>query len=175
MNMPTWQRELENFIGIKPLFVLEGNVSDLYPWDCEGQTQFLPLAHILPELFAAPDGTRPYRFLYVDPLRGVHDPLGTGEVRALAQAAQREAERLTAEAEALNPGADPASRQQPFAANRLVHDSLLVRAALSRRLGEEEPRSVACVFDFASRLASSPEDLTPEENAVFMNLLLALP
>lgn len=29
--MPTWQRELENFIGIKPLFVLEGNVSDLYP------------------------------------------------------------------------------------------------------------------------------------------------
>ena len=36
--MPTWQRELENFIGIKPLFVLEGNVSDLYPWDCEGQT-----------------------------------------------------------------------------------------------------------------------------------------
>lgn len=172
MNMPTWQRELENFIGIKPLFVLEGNVSDLYPWDCEGQTQFLPLAHILPELFAAPDGTRPYRFLYVDPLRGVHDPLGTGEVRALAQAAQREAERLTAEAEALNPGADPASRQQPFAANRLVHDSLLVRAALSRRLGEEEPRSVACVFDFASRLASSPEDLTPEENAVFMNLLL---
>lgn len=172
MNMPTWQRELENFIGIKPLFVLEGNVSDLYPRDCEGQTQFLPLAHILPELFAAPDGTRPYRFLYVDPLRGVHDPLGTGEVRALAQAAQREAERLTAEAEALNPGADPASRQQPFAANRLVHDSLLVRAALSRRLGEEEPRSVACVFDFASRLASSPEDLTPEENAVFMNLLL---
>ena len=172
MNMPTWQRELENFIGIKPLFVLEGNLSDLYPWDCEGQTQFLPLAHILPELFAAPDGTRPYRFLYVDPLRGVHDPLGTGEVRALGQAAQREAERLTAEAEALNPGADPASRQQPFAANRLVHDSLLVRAALSRRLGEEEPRSVACVFDFASRLASSPGDLTPEENAVFMNLLL---
>lgn len=29
VNMPTWQRELENFIGIKPLFVLEGNVSDL--------------------------------------------------------------------------------------------------------------------------------------------------
>lgn len=213
MTMPTWQRELENFIGIKPLFVLEGNVADLYPWNpedhrgaaptvgddagAEDATQFLPLAHILPELFAAPDGTRPYRFLYVDPLRGVHDPLGTGEVRALAQAAQREAERLTAEADALNPGADPASRQQPFAANRLVHDSLLVRAALSRRLAEDaptpvptpavsvrndaagtpapgsaRPRSVACVFDFASRLASSPEDLTPEENAVFMNLLL---
>lgn len=222
MAMPTWQRELENFIGIKPLFVLEGNVADLYPWNpgdhagaepsesvpgigdsgsTADQTQFLPLAHLLPELFAAPDGARPYRFLYVDPLRGVHDPLGTGEVRTLAQAAQREAERLTAEADALNPGADPASRQQPFAANRLVHDSLLVRAALSRRLAEDpstprlrrsaqddtgtsapgsvqddagsrEPRSVACVFDFASRLASSPEDLTPEENAVFMNLLL---
>ena len=56
MSTPTWQRELENFIGIKPLFVLEGNVADLYPWEAEGATQFLPLAHILPELFAAPDG-----------------------------------------------------------------------------------------------------------------------
>lgn len=172
MNMPTWQRELENFIGIKPLFVLEGNVSDLYPWDCEGQTQFLPLAHILPELFAAPDGTRPYRFLYVDPLRGVHDPLGTGEVRALAQAAQREAERLTAEAEALNPGADPASRQHPLPPTASSTTPCSCARPSRGGLGEEEPGSVACVFDFASRLASSPEDLTPEENAVFMNLLL---
>ena len=29
MNMPTWQRELENFIGINTLVVLEGNVCDL--------------------------------------------------------------------------------------------------------------------------------------------------
>ncbi len=172
MVMPTWQRELENFIGIKPIFVLEGNVADIYPWDDGDATQFLTLNQILPELFAAPDKTRPYQFLYVDPLRGISDPAGTGEARNLAQAAQREAERITAEAEALNPASDPAARQQPYATNRLVHDSLLVRAALSRRLEADAPRSIACVFNFASRLSSSPEDLTPEESAVFMNLAL---
>ncbi|WP_305117075.1 AAA family ATPase, partial [Acutalibacter muris] len=141
--------------------------------------QFQPLDQLLVELFAAPDGTQPYRFLFADPLRGITDPAGTGDVARLASAAQREADCLVAEAEALNPASDPAARQQPFASNRLVHDSLLVRAALSRRLefpaetSEAAPASsIACVFNFASRLSSSPEDLTPEENAVFMNLAL---
>lgn len=30
-QMPTWQRELANFIGIKPVLVVEGNVDDIYP------------------------------------------------------------------------------------------------------------------------------------------------
>lgn len=173
MSTPTWQRELENFIGIKPLFVLEGNVADLYPWEAEGATQFLPLAHILPELFAAPDGARPYRFLYVDPLRGVHDPLGTGEVRALAQAAQREAERLTAEADALNPGADPG--EPPAALRRQSPRPRLparARGPLAAARERKNPApSPACSTSRAGS-PSSPEDLTPEENAVFMNLLL---
>ena len=211
MTAPTWQRELDNFVGIKPIFVLEGNVADCYPWQAADQAepQFLGLNQVLPLLFAGFDGNRPrpYRFLFVDPLRGITDPTGTGEARALAQAAERQAELISREAEALNPASDPASRQQPFAANRLVHDSLLVRAALSRRLDTEtapaapaapaappaplptdaapanaagnspapaapSPSSIACVFDLASRVASSPEDLTPEENAVFMNLLI---
>lgn len=187
---PTWQRELGNFIGIKPIFVIEGNVADLYPWspapntaapapeaaDPSAATGFLPLDALLAALFAGtdPGRPRPYRFLFVDPLRGISDPLGTGDATILANAAQREAAQITAEAEALNPASDPASRQQPYAANRLVHDALLVRAALSRRLDDDAaaPASVACVFNLASRLASSPEDLTPEENAVFMNLYL---
>lgn len=177
MTSPTWQRELDNFIGIKPVFVIEGNVADLYPWeDATGSTQFLPLSHILPQLFAGtgPGDARPYCFLFADPLRGIGDPLGTGDARELAEAAEAQADRLTAEAEALNPARDPAARQAPFTANRLVHDALLMRAALSRRLDGEAAagRSVACVLDLASRLSSSPEDLTPEENAVFMNLYL---
>ncbi len=190
---PTWQRELDNFIGIKPVFVIEGNVADLYPWtpaapatpapapapeaaDPDATADFLPLDALLAALFAGTDAARPrpYRFLFVDPLRGISDPLGTGDAAELANAAQREATQITAEAEALNPASDPASRQQPYAANRLVHDALLVRAALSRRLDDDAaaPASIACVFNLASRLSSSPEDLTPEENAVFMNLYL---
>lgn len=209
MTAPTWQRELDNFVGIKPIFVLEGNVADCYPWQPADQAepQFLGLNQVLPLLFAGFDSAhpRPYRFLFVDPLRGVTDPAGTGDARVLAQAAERQAELISREAEALNPASDPSSRQQPFAANRLVHDSLLVRAALSRRLDANaapttpaasgtqdateaatantgnsaaaagtasDPSSIACVFDLASRVASSPEDLTPEENAVFMNLLI---
>ena len=35
MTAPTWQRELDNFIGIKPVFVIEGNIADISPWEPE--------------------------------------------------------------------------------------------------------------------------------------------
>ena len=74
---PTWQRELDNFIGIKPIFVIEGNVADLYPWspapntaapapeaaDPSAAADFLPLDALLAALFAGtdPGRPRPYR------------------------------------------------------------------------------------------------------------------
>ncbi len=182
-QMPTWQRELANFIGIKPVLVVEGNVDDIYPWDDgalkgadvvvaegEGPIRFAALDELLPSLFQLGAGV-PYRFLFCDPLRGFTDPLGDGQAAALVQAAETAARTLAGEAEQLNPAADPESRRQPFDPNRLTHDSLLIRAALSRRL-DEGVASVACVLNLASRLASAPEDLSPEENAVFLNLLL---
>lgn len=175
-HIPQWQRELKNFIGIKSVFIIEGNVSDLYPvvhpeeeHEEEQPADFLPLNETLPHLF---DEVCPgaYRFLYCDPLRGMHDPFNTSLTPALIRAATAEAERLTHDTDTLN----PANKQQPFSDTRLVHNSLLIRAALTQRLTTDNnpSPSLACVYNFASRLTSSPTDLSAEENAVFLNLLI---
>lgn len=190
---PPWQREIENFVGIKSAFIIEGNVHDRYPFYADehpGATPlFLELEELLPRLFergaarrrTPQDASTPaYRFLFCDPLRGMTNPLGDPGLPDLLESAGREADRLRKETEALN----PSRRQEPYADNRLVHNSLIARAALTRRLeGQKEhagnlpsapSRSIACVFSFASRLSARPSDLSAEENAVFMNLMLGV-
>lgn len=273
---PQWQKELQNFVGIKSAFIIEGNVSDLYPYVEDEQAEhpaveFLPLDQLLPRLFqkgaarnrrvhaenavasspTSVDGTNghaaanganasassaagenapaaqapaaasalaapAYQFLFCDPLRGITDPLGSPDASDIVRAATQAVEALQQETSALN-----APRQEPYADNRLVHNSMVVRAALTRRLNLDEsgrarqgglfgggtranasspapspsssssfaaapnpearviaepapaPRaSLACVYSLASRLTSRPSDLSAEENAVFMNLLI---
>lgn len=222
---PPWQKEIENFVGIKSAFILEGNIHDIYPFYAdvpnESAPEFLSLEEILPRLFERgaarrnasrkpaqaseagqygrvtgeieggdaskypmPDRNAAFRFMYCDPLRGMTNPLGDPHLPELLEAANREGERLAKETEALN----ASRRQEPYADNRLVHDSLVARAALTRRLplaggpkkdmlqaaSADSPQSVACVFSFASRLSSRPSDLSLEENAVFMNLMIGV-
>ena len=265
---PPWQREIENFVGIKSALIIEGNVHDRYPFyesEAPGTAPvFLELEELLPRLFErgaarrrTPQGiaasnasvasasaaamssapastaasapshnqTQPpaYRFLFCDPLRGMTNPLGDPALPDLLESASREADRLRQETEALN----PSRHQEPYADNRLVHNSLIARAALTRRLEEQKglagrlpfagrsnaatsvpstdqqvsasgqtavapggavmpgnaiaptstpapPQSIACVFSFASRLSARPSDLSAEENAVFMNLMLGV-
>lgn len=201
---PPWQKEIENFVGIKSAFILEGNIHDIYPHssDEKGEVtaEFLSLEELLPRLFerGAARGKRggaseqsasvaapAYRFMFCDPLRGMTNPLGDPGLSGLIETANREAERLAKESEALN----ASRRQEPYADNRLVHDSLVARAALTRRLAasgeatngrsqanpESMPaQSVACIYSFASRLSARPSDLSPDENAVFMNLMLGV-
>lgn len=186
--MAPWQREIANFAGIKSLFVIEGNVSDRYAFaEPDRSLSFPTLKELLPRLLGSADGTRSYRFLFCDPLRGITDPLGDGSAANLARAAAEQASRIEEESAALNFSA----KQQPYADDRLVHDAMLVRAALTRRLDPPAPRrraqddgaedggegtrpfSVACVYDFASQIAASPASPSPEESAVFLSLFLA--
>ena len=190
---PPWQREIENFVGIKSAFIIEGNVHDRYPFYADEHPSatplFLELEELLPRLFergaarrrTPQDASTPaYRFLFCDPLRGMTNPLGDPGLPDLLESAGREADRLRKETEALN----PSRRQEPYADNRLVHNSLIARAALTRRLEEQKgfagnppsapSQSIACVFSFASRLSARPSDLSAEENAVFMNLMLGV-
>lgn len=51
---------------------------------------------------------------------------------------------------------------------------MIIRALLTARLEAAAGKPVACVFNLANRLTSNPQDLTPEENAVYMNLLIAV-
>ncbi|ACV22516.1 Probable ATP-dependent Clp protease ATP-binding subunit [Slackia heliotrinireducens] len=177
---PQWQKEIENFVGIKSALIIEGNVFDLYPFlegDDEDDIEFLTLNELLPRLFErgtahAGESGRPYRFIYCDPLRGISNPLGDADLAAITKAAAKEADVLGRENESYNPNVG----NDPNAQSRLVQNSLLLRAALTRRIDipAMDNTPVACVYSFASRLTSRPSDLSAEENAVFLNLYLAV-
>ena len=113
--MAPWQREIANFAGIKSLFVIEGNVSDRYAFaEPDRSLSFPTLKELLPRLLGSADGTRSYRFLFCDPLRGITDPLGDGSAANLARAAAEQASRIEEESATLNFSA----KQQPYADDR---------------------------------------------------------
>lgn len=179
MNEPTWLRELKNFIGIKSAIILEGNVDDLYPSgedasDRNAPVRFIPLNELVYQAFSEHNIDNPYKFLFVDPLRGVTNPLNLEDAPSLVSAAQQASGVLASETIAAS-STSSSQHPSPFEENRLVEDSLLVRAALTRRLTENGANlqsSVVCIFNLANRLTLSPESLSPEENAIFMNLLI---
>lgn len=177
MNAPSWQTELENFIGVKPLFTVEGNIDDIYPMNATGS--FESLETVLEQLF----GARGYHLILCDPLRGIRDVNTSNtsyEASSAASPLIEEAADLArqryADVRTSNPALDAGNAEDntPFALNRLVENSMIIRALLTARLEAAAGKPVVCVFDLANRLTSNPADLTPEENAVYMNLLIAV-
>lgn len=177
MNAPSWQTELENFIGVKPLFTVEGNIDDIYP--VAALDSFESLEAVLSQLF----GERGYHLISCDPLRGIRD-VNTSNTSneapsttsPLIEEAADLARQRYADVRALNPALDAGNAEDntPFALNRLVENSMIIRALLTARLEAAAGAPVVCVFNLANRLTSNPADLTPEENAVYMNLLIAV-
>lgn len=168
MNAPSWQTELENFIGVKPLFTVEGNIDDIYPMNATGS--FEPLEAVLAQLF----GARGYHLVLCDPLRGIRDvnTLNTSnEASSTASPLIEEAADLArqryADVRTSNPALDAGNAEDntPFALNRLVENSMIIRSLLTARLEAATGAPVVCVFNLANRLTSNPVDLTPEENA----------
>lgn len=177
MSAPSWQTELENFIGVKPLFTVEGNIDDIYP--VNATSSFESLEAVLVQLF----GARGYCLVLCDPLRGIRDvntsntPYeASGAASPLIQEAADLARQHYTDVRTSNPVMDAGSAEDsaPFVLNRLVENSMIIRALLTARLEAAAGKPVVCVFNLANRLASNPADLTPEENAVYMNLLIAV-
>lgn len=171
MNAPSWQTELENFIGVKPLFTVEGNIDDIYP--VAALNSFEPLEAVFEQLF----GARGYHLVLCDPLRGIRDTgVALGVTSPLIEEAADLARQRYADVRTSNPALDAGGAEDstPFALNRLVENSMIIRALLTARLEAAAGAPVVCVFNLANRLTSNPADLTPEENAVYMNLLIAV-
>lgn len=171
MNVPSWQTELGNFIGVKPLFTVEGNVDDIY--SVAALDAFESLEAVLTQLF----GGHGYHLILCDPLRGIRDVGATpGAASSLIEEAADLARQHYADVRTSNPAMDVGNAEDsaPFVLNRLVENSMIIRALLTARLEAAAGKPVACVFNLANRLTSNPQDLTPEENAVYMNLLIAV-
>lgn len=189
-----WQRELRNFKGIKSLFLLEGNVNDLYPlWDgCDtldnpASANFSTLNELLHAVFSEDITSSEYQVVYYDPLRRFSNIFQEQDVERYLSAAGGAAADMQAESDRVN-SFGRGRQAQPSQASELVQDSRLIRALLTSPLqldGAGGPhlggnrgnaptaKPVAVVVDMASRILSSPTHLDPDETSFFTNLFVA--
>jgi hypothetical protein len=71
--IPKWQKELMSFKGIKSTFIVEGNISDVYPsFQREGEmynlSEFCSLNRIIANIFNSEETSGFYDFQYCDPI-----------------------------------------------------------------------------------------------------------
>ena len=76
ITQPKWQREIENFKGIKSSFIIEGNINDNYPiYDKNDNSLnlsgFVNLDKTIIKLF----DREIYDFCFCNPAVGLYDPL----------------------------------------------------------------------------------------------------
>ncbi len=189
MQLPSWERELLNFKGIKSLFVLEKNIDDLYPV-CEeaaeeltpSSARFFDMRQLAKMLFADYEAGGRYQMVCYNPFSRFSDPFHDNRLERYLAAAERAAAQIRIEDERVNAFSAGAGEGAQPKESALVHDSQLIKALLTRNLAiepaeGEEPmpaQPVAIVVDMASRLLSSPTNLDEEETAFFSNMLMAV-
>ena len=161
-----WQRELMSFKGIKSTFIIEGNINDQYFMENpeNGDVSFDNLNETLNQIFN-PSEAEEYDLVFCDPLFGFSDPLNHGKEALLALAGryQEIAKKQREETQALNGNNTSGDGQI----------SEIIRAVITRPDTVSNAKPVAVVFNFASRLVSSPDRLVSDETTMFLNLLFA--
>lgn len=176
--VPKWQRELNSFKGIKSTFIVEGNISDIYPTfagdpdSADVQVDFCTLNRAIVNIFNSTETEGYYRFLFCDPIFGFSDPLSlnyTAETVIRCENQIREDEQRK---RSMN-GAD---KPEAHSDNSMIKTSEIIRTAMTRfdmTAADDERKSVAIVVNFASHYLSSAENLSVDEIAFFLNLLYA--
>lgn len=174
--IPRWQKELENFKGIKSTFILEGNISDLYPTfflDGQGElerTDFFGLDRSIFNIFDSTNTKGFYQFLFCNPLFGFDDPLNQNCTKKIVSRCEKQVEDRTALINSLNGSDTPGAHSN----NRTIRTSEIIREAMTQAAIEEEDRqSLAIVVNFASHYMPSPDGLSIDDTTFFLNLLYA--
>ena len=148
---PRWLRDLSRFLHLKPQFVLSGNVRDYQLAQAAGgQPVAMPLVNVTAaELFA--DGYA--GVVTYDPVNGFRALPGPGQERTAAAASLN---RL-----GLTPGSDGSAPA-----------GLDLFTEVLQRLAVASGEPIALIADFASRLLSRADHLTPAEHAAFTRALV---
>lgn len=167
-SVPKWQREIEAFLGIMSTFVIEGNVSDIYPsfvrreagYDLQG---FMDLNGILFSMLQAKN----YDVIYCDPLAGFYNPIINTDLRPMLEQYTNGRIRLT-EIEGERP------KQRFVTENPVLMSELIKNALLSNRLKlpPEGRKPIAVVVNHASRFINMPGSQSEQEKNMFLNLLM---
>lgn len=168
---PKWHKEILSFKGIMSTFVIEGNVYDKYPCFNEGKGKYLfyNLNDLLFTFFNSGSTENSYDFLFYDPSLGFSDPMNRKVEMADRLGRKRNVlKRMKEGLSGLNENRDEPSDQ-------MVRDSEVIRTAMTTppEPDEDRKRSTAIVLNFASRFASSPDNLSENETLFFLNLQYA--
>lgn len=195
-SLPQWQRELLNFKGIKSMFVLEKNVSDIYPYwpegsECPLDAEFFGINELMKSLFEQRSGRGSYKVICYNPISRFANPFNDVELEQYLRAADREAAQIRLEDERINSFGSGGNKNGQSKLADVVNDAMLIRALLTKTLhvdfagggngaergdvspASSEARPVAVVIDMASRMLSSPNVLEGDEIAAFSHLLIA--
>ncbi len=168
-NVPKWQREMDSFRGIKSVFVIEGNIKDIYPRFIKGDTGytmngFVDLNNILYSLF---DATQ-YDFLFCDPVNGFYNPIISTNLVSLMEEFSGGRIRYTVNENELliqNISTDGYISLSEIIKNAMISNRLQIH--------KDGRKPVAVIVNFASRYLNSPDNLEEHEKTMFLNLFYA--
>ncbi|MDR2538237.1 MAG: AAA family ATPase [Bifidobacteriaceae bacterium] len=198
-NASKWQRELNEFLGVKSTFILEGNTKDLYP--IAGKKGFEKIDGAIYDIFQDQ-----YDFLFCDPLFGFYPApnehstevtileINPGEADLSNGLSTNDYEPSGATADAkIHPDlaqwrkvakqqrnnrtrqASKYDRNEPN--DRFSVYAEIIRAAITTAPSNVPKKTgnkpMVCVVNNASRAILNPERLSEAENYQFQNLLYA--
>ncbi|MBQ5328360.1 MAG: ATP-dependent Clp protease ATP-binding subunit [Oscillospiraceae bacterium] len=176
--VPKWQKEIESFRGIKSTFIIEGNIADIYPTFPENESgekekiDFCSLNRAIANIFNSGETKNYYDFLFCDPLFGFSDPLNIGNTSMLVNRCEKQIDEEKNSVKQIN----GSEKRESHSGSKAIKNSEIIRAAICKadnNCEEQARKSIAVVVNFASHFISSPEGLSPDETALFLNLLYA--
>ena len=147
---PRWHKELEIFMRVKPIIILEGNVMDIFQYPIEGgvaKGTFLRLTEYLHYFFL----DHGYRNVVIyDHLQGFHNPSDPAQTDRFAEMVQENA------------------------ANHIVPAPFKGRGAKAAELTQQalknNQESISVVMDFASRYITASDRMEQSEVDAFTQL-----
>lgn len=174
--IPKWHKELNSFKGIKSTFIIEGNISDIYPSFSQDtaisdpKVEFCSLNRAIVNIFESSETKGYYRYLFCDPLSGFTDPLNLNYTENIISRCEAQAAENARYIQALN----GSKKHEAHSDNKTIKTAEMIRTVITQidhALPEEERRSTAVIVNFAAQYLASPDNLSVDDTTFFLNLL----
>jgi len=148
IQIPKWQKELMSFKGIISTFIIEGNISDEYPFfKNDREIEFLSLNDLIPEIFNSLGTEGLYDIKYCDLIFGI-------------------TERGFSASENLD-------KKTESPDNILLYSEKIRQTITIGTTENGKCKNNLIIVNFTSRFLNSPDPMTQTEIAFFQNLFYA--
>lgn len=152
--IPKWHRELELFIQIKPIFILDGNVLDVYQYPVEGSTPKGSIVRLTDYLYYFFKDAGYQNIVFYDNKQGFYNNCDANMIKTFAEII------------------DVKSNGKCVPANFTGHNGDSATDYIKTALTQNTTSSVI-VMNMASRYISSPDGLNQDEVDAFSELVKA--